>query len=65
MEKCKIILNMCTFLRDVPNGLAFMKYKHPLSQFFSFEGMGVFTDGKLHMGPFLAIRGDGYGVSCS
>ena len=31
----------------------------------SFDGVGIFTDGKLHKGPFTAINGNGFGESYS
>ncbi len=36
-----------------------MKFTHPDSKQNSFEGVGVFCDGKLHMGPFTCQGGDG------
>jgi hypothetical protein len=31
----------------------------------SFKGIGLFTDGSLHLGPFTCIDGDGWGRSYS
>jgi hypothetical protein len=31
----------------------------------SFEGVGIFTDGKLHFGPFSVIHGNGFSNSFS
>ncbi len=42
----------CSLYKGVPYGLAHISFKHPTDDMLSFEGMGVFTDGKLHMGPF-------------
>ena len=42
-----------------------MSFTHPTDEAYSFEGVGVFTDGKLHMGPFTCIDGKGYGRSYS
>ena len=44
--------------KGVPNGLAYIHHKSPDVRNFSFEGVGMFTDGKLHMGPFMCINGD-------
>ncbi len=65
MKTCKIIIQFCAFLKDVPYGLALIKCNHPGDKIYSFEGVGVFTNGKLHLGPFIAIRGDDYVISCS
>ena len=52
-------LSKCSLYKGVPFGLAHISFKHPTEEFASFEGMGVFTDGKLHMGPFTFQDGDG------
>ena len=52
-------LKMCTLYKGVPNGIAQISFKHPTNDSQSFEGVGVFTDGRLHMGPFTCLRGDG------
>ena len=52
-------LKMCTLYKGVPNGIAQISFKHPTDKDESFEGVGVFTDGRLHMGPFTCLRGDG------
>ena len=44
---------MCTLYKGKPNGLAHMQYYDPNNQRLSFEGIGVFTDGQLHMGPSI------------
>ncbi len=49
---------MCMLYKGVPNGLAYIHHKNPDDSQFSFEGVGMFTDGNLHMGPFMCI--DGY-----
>jgi hypothetical protein len=51
----------------MPYGPAYIQYTHsdPKRKDVSFEGVGIFTEGKLHMGPFTAIDGDGYGLSYS
>ena len=49
---------MCTLYKGKPNGLALMEYHDSTSQFKSFEGIGVFTDGQLHMGPSTFAQED-------
>jgi hypothetical protein len=44
---------MATLYRKKPIGPAYIQYKHPKTPSKSFEGVGMFTNGKLHMGPFL------------
>ncbi len=56
-------LSKCTLYKGVPYGLAHISFKHPTLDVLTFEGMGVFTDGKLHMGPFTCQQGDG--IRCS
>ena len=50
----------------MPDGPAFIEYnKHPNdpNERYSFKGLGVFKDGKLHGGsPFVCISGNGYGL---
>ena len=53
-------LSNCTLYKGVPYGLAHISFKHPTKDWKSFEGMGVFTDGKLHMGPFTCQLGNGF-----
>ena len=60
-----MILSKCTLYKGIPYGLAHISFKHPTHDWNSFEGMGVFTDGKLHMGPFTCQQGSGYRRSCS
>lgn len=51
----------------MPYGPAYIYYNHtdPNRKDLSFYGIGVFTDGKLHMGPFTAVNGEGAGFSFS
>ena len=58
-------LSKCTLYKGVPYGLAHISFKHPTNDYSSFEGMGVFTDGKLHMGPFTCQLGNGFRRSYS
>ena len=50
---------MCVLYKGKPNGLAHIQYTDPYDKYNSFEGISVFTDGKLHMGPITFIKGDG------
>jgi hypothetical protein len=56
---------MCTLFKDKPYGLALIQYTDEEEKLWSFEGVGVFTDGKLHLGPFTCIYGEGHGRSIS
>jgi hypothetical protein len=58
-------LSKCSLYKGVPYGLTHISFKHPTEDFNSFEGMGVFTDGKLHMGPFTCQQGSGFRRSFS
>ena len=51
---------MCTVYKGVPEGPAHIYFEHPDAEGLSFEGVGVFTHGQLHGGPFIFIRGDNY-----
>jgi hypothetical protein len=64
-KNCEITLKLCTLLKGVPNGPAYIEYIDPDHKDRSFDGVGVFTDGCLHLGPFTAIRGDSVGFSVS
>ncbi len=67
MPKFDVTLKLCTLYKGLPHGPAHIKFIHPFpnKKHLSFEGVGVFTEGKLHMGPFTAISYDGDGVSYS
>jgi hypothetical protein len=65
MPKREVTLKLCTVLKGVPYGPAYIEYTDPDNKDQSFEGVGVFTEGSLHLGPFTAIRGDGAGISYS
>jgi hypothetical protein len=60
-----MILSKCTLYKGIPYGLAHISFKHPTADQNSFEGMGVFTDGKLHMGPFSCQCENGWRRSYS
>jgi hypothetical protein len=67
LPKYEVTLKLCTLFKGVPYGPAYIEYTHPDEnyKYLSFEGVGVFTEGRLHLGPFTAIDGDGYGFSYS
>jgi hypothetical protein len=65
MDKYEVTLKLCTLLKGVPYGLAHIEYTHPSNKALSFDGVGVFTEGRLHYGPFTAIDGNGVGRSYS
>ena len=51
---------MCTVYKGVPEGPAHIYFKHSTDADESFEGVGVFTHGLLHGGPFICITGDNF-----
>ncbi len=56
---------MCTLYNGVPYGPASIQLIHPeygKDNFYSFEGVGLFADGKLQ-GPFTCMTGSGDGYS--
>jgi hypothetical protein len=65
MTKYEVTLKLCTLLKGVPYGPAYIEYTHPSEKWRSFEGVGVFTEGRLHMGPFTGIDGEGDAYSFS
>ena len=65
MKKHEVTLKLCTLLKGVPYGPAHITYTHPSNKGLSFDGVGVFTEGRLHSGPFTAISGSGFGRSYS
>jgi hypothetical protein len=65
MRKYEVTLKLCTLLKGVPYGPAYIEYTHPDEKGLSFDGVGVFTEGRLHLGPFTAINRDGGGYSFS
>jgi hypothetical protein len=58
-------LKLCTLYKGVPYGPAYIEYTHPDNESKSFDGVGVFSEGRLHMGPFTAINGKGIAYSFS
>jgi hypothetical protein len=69
METVEVNLSICTLKNGMPDGPAFIQYnKHPNdpNERYSFRGLGLFKDGKLHgESPFICISGNGYGLSIS
>jgi hypothetical protein len=65
MEKSNVTLKLCTLYKGVPHGPAYIEYTHPSDKGLSFDGVGVFNEGRLHLGPFSAIDGRGVGFSFS
>jgi hypothetical protein len=65
MKLYEVNLKLCTLYKGVPYGPAYIEYTHPDNKGYSFEGVGVFTEGRLHMGPLTAINGKGIGYSYS
>lgn len=65
--KYEVTLKLCTLYKGVPYGPAYIEYSHPDpdNKYISFEGLGIFSEGRLHMGPFTAIDGVGIGHSYS
>ena len=58
-------LKLCTLYKGVPYGPAYIEFTHPDNESRSFDGVGVFSEGRLHMGPFTFIDGKGKGFSYS
>ncbi len=60
-------LKLCTLYKGVPYGPAHIQLIHPdgKDDWCSFEGVGLFTDGMLHQGPFTCIQGNGIALSLS
>ena len=47
----------------MPHGLASIKYEHPGNDSNSFNGVGIFNNGKLQNTPFSCINRAGWGFS--
>ena len=58
--KYEVTLKLCTLYKGVPYGPAYIEYTHsdPKRKDLSFEGVGIFSEGKLHMGPMTVIDGE-------
>jgi hypothetical protein len=45
ITKIYVTLKMCTLYKGKPYGLAHIQYNDPESDYHSFEGLGIFTEG--------------------
>jgi hypothetical protein len=63
MTLIEVTLKLCTLYYKVPYGPAIIQYTDKVNTSRSFEGVGLFTDGKLHDGPFTYV--DTFGGSYS
>lgn len=61
----EMTLKMCTLYKGRPYGPAFIKFVHRHIKDLSFEGVGIFTNGKLDQGPFFCVDGEGIAASYS
>jgi hypothetical protein len=59
ISNIEVILKICTLFKGKPYGPAYILYTDEGDNFLSFEGVGIFTEGLLHMGPFTCINKDG------
>jgi hypothetical protein len=61
-----VTLEMCTFYKGLPHGIALIAYTDPENKYLSFRGVGVFVHGQLNNSPFTYVTGlDGNGLSLS
>jgi hypothetical protein len=58
-------LEICTFYKGLPHGIALIAYTDPKSKMNSFRGLGVFYHGQLNNAPFTYLDGDGDRISLS
>ena len=58
-------VDQCLVFNDVPFGLAQIHYTNPDNKWLSFNGIGVFNEGKLHNAPFVCSNGNGRAYSFS
>ena len=71
MDKIKVNLEMCTFVKGVPSGLALInyvetQYEEQVNKYLSFKGIGIFNNGVLHNSPFIFVeRSESSGFSLS
>jgi hypothetical protein len=49
---------MCTLYKGIPFGPAYIEYYDNETISKRFYGIGIFSNGKLHNGPFLCQMGD-------
>ena len=55
LPEIEVTLNFCILYKGKPNGLAHIHYVDPENEVNSFDGLGIFTEGQLHMGPFTYV----------
>jgi hypothetical protein len=63
MEEIEVNLEICTLYKGVPYGPAIISHTDNNDPSFSFKGVGLFRDGKLHNTPFTYVRETGCGAS--
>jgi hypothetical protein len=60
-----VTVEMCTFYKGLPHGIALIAYTYPEMKLYSFRGVGVFVHGKLNNAPFTWVDGFGARLSLS
>lgn len=65
MDEIEVNLEICTLYKGTPCGLAIVSHTDNNNPDYSFKGVGVFRDGKLHNSPFTCARGNGRNYSFS
>jgi hypothetical protein len=65
MDYISATLEICTFYKGLPHGIALIAYTDPERKHNSFRGVGVFYHGQLNNAPFTWVDGEGDGVSFS
>jgi hypothetical protein len=60
-EEIEVTLKICILYNGIPYGPSYIEYKDPDDYRYSFKGVGIFNDGKLHEAPFACFEGEGYG----
>jgi hypothetical protein len=60
-----VTVEMCTFYKGLPHGIALISYTEPHDRRSSFRGVGVFYHGQLNNAPFTWVdgKGDSYSLS--
>jgi hypothetical protein len=60
MPLIEVTLKNCTIYKNIPYGLANIFYSVEGKKYESFRGICFFSEGKLHMGPFTCMDGNGF-----
>jgi hypothetical protein len=60
-----VTIEMCTFYKGLPHGIALIAYTDPNSERNSFRGVGDFVHGQLNNAPFTWVDENGYRFSLS